>query len=94
MTTPTTKPTTNTAPTKKRDGATFDLVAEEERTNPETGEVTRGLRNLGRVFVRSNGTGGVVYLRGANGQPDTQLKLIRPRAKHVKPATAAPAQTA
>ena len=69
--------TAKTETKAKKPGALFDVVQVTETTDPTTGEVKKGYANIGRVFLRENLSGGVVYVKAGKGKPDTEYSLFR-----------------
>ena len=90
---------TTTAKTEtkaKKPGVLFDLVEVTETTDATTGEVKKSFKNIGRVFLRENLSGGAVYVRTEKGKPDTEYSLFRskPFPKRDAQPAAAPAPQA
>jgi hypothetical protein len=90
---------TTTAKTEtkaKKPGVLFDLVEVTETTDATTGEVKKSFKNIGRVFLRENLSGGAVYVKTEKGKPDTEYSLFRskPFPKRDAQPAAAPAQQA
>jgi hypothetical protein len=63
-----------TPPATRQPGTTFDIVEVEVLADG-----TKKFRNRGAVFIRANGTGGVVYLRQGEAKQELALFPRKPR---------------
>jgi len=79
-TTPSTSPAPAANGAGKPNGTTYDLCKVEQQADG-----TKKFTNLGTVFIRANGTGGVAYVKDDSGQK-LELAIFKRRPREVKAA--------